>query len=467
MAQSNNNLYSVLKDTADAIRSKTGSSNLIVPREFADEIASISTGTSAFEVSINITNGSYIGSNIIGDNDVSIIMVEADSGYNLPSTISVSGATSYYDKDKGGIILSNPTGNVSITIICEEIIQWTFGVSGLTNSTPALTRTDDAVGKNWTKNSSTGIITSDFDNYFNFERVVHSGSTFVRIPKMYFKRTADTIQLSNYAQTGFSVHPCFLNESGQENNYYDVGCYKAVNQSNVMKSVSGVSPTHSLTLANWRTYARANNTGVDRQYFVEDMRYLSLLWMLWMVVFADRQTENIMGTTWYSYSSATTGNTDSLVNNALTYPMSICGQDPTTHSFKFFGIEDVIGAGYEYIDGVAFSSSTIQFSLKPSEYSSDTFTNYTSLSYTRPTDSRNITRMGLDTTYPAIMYPSNTNTTYTTYYCDKVNYADGTRNLNFGASFFYGNYGVFFCGGDYRFSDAYDTFRARLCSQPL
>ena len=346
---------------------------------------------------------------------------------------------------------------------------WTFGVSGLSQSTPALTRTDDSANFTWTKNSSTGIITSDFDSYFNFERVTHSGSTFVRIPKMYFKRTADTIQLSNYAQTGFSVHPCFLNESGNENDYYDVGCYKAVNQSNVMKSVSGVSATGSVSLTNWRTYARANNTGSDRQYFVEDMRYLSLLWMLWMVVFADRQTENIMGTSWYSYSGATTGNTDSLVNNSLTYPISICAQGPTTHSFKFYGIEDVVSAGREWIDGVAFVDATIKVSMKPSEYVSSTFTNYTDLSYARPSTSGNITEMGLDSNLPAIMYPSATDgtSTYTTYYCDREYYGSGTVALCFGASYFGANFGVFYCSGGNDFSYTNDDIRSRLCSQPL
>ena len=44
MARSNNNLNAVLKDTADAIRVKKGTSEPIVPRDFADEIEAIETG---------------------------------------------------------------------------------------------------------------------------------------------------------------------------------------------------------------------------------------------------------------------------------------------------------------------------------------------------------------------------------------------------------------------------------------
>ena len=44
MARSNNNLNAVLKDTANAIRGKKGTSEPIIPRDFADEIESIQTG---------------------------------------------------------------------------------------------------------------------------------------------------------------------------------------------------------------------------------------------------------------------------------------------------------------------------------------------------------------------------------------------------------------------------------------
>ena len=44
MARSNDNLKAVLEDTANAIRSKTGASAPIVPRDFADEINNIPSG---------------------------------------------------------------------------------------------------------------------------------------------------------------------------------------------------------------------------------------------------------------------------------------------------------------------------------------------------------------------------------------------------------------------------------------
>ena len=59
MARSENNLNAVFQDTANAIRSKTGKNGLIIPRDFADEVASIETGIEP-SGTLNISeNGTY------------------------------------------------------------------------------------------------------------------------------------------------------------------------------------------------------------------------------------------------------------------------------------------------------------------------------------------------------------------------------------------------------------------------
>lgn len=348
---------------------------------------------------------------------------------------------------------------------------WTFGVSGLTNSSPTLTRTDDSVGYTWTKNSTSGIITTDFDTIFNFEEVTDSnGNVFIRIPKMYFKRTADTIQLSDHSQTGFACHPLFLNESGQEMNYFDVGKYKGSYGNSELHSYVNATP-NGLNISMFRDGARENNDydNAAYQYQIGDLRYLSWLWMFWMVVFATRQTEDVMGTTWYSYSGATTGNTNSLVNNNLTYPKSICGQDPTTNSFKLFGIEDVVGAGYEFIDGVTFNSANVYYSLQPSKYVNEATSStigYLTLGYTRTTVSHPIVSMGLDANQPAIMLPNNASGgSGSTYYCDYNDYSGGTKPLSFGAPLFNIVFGVFLCYDYNGFSSQNSEMRSRLMRQ--
>lgn len=349
---------------------------------------------------------------------------------------------------------------------------WTFGVSGLTNSNPTLTRTDDSVGYTWTKNSTSGIITTDFDTIFNFEEVTDSnGNVFIRIPKMYFKRTADTIQLSDHSQTGFACHPLFLNESGQEMNYFDVGKYKGSYGNSELHSYVNATP-NGLDIAMFRDGARENNDydNAAYQYQIGDLRYLSWLWMFWMVVFATRQTNDVMGTTWYSYSGATTGNTNSLVNNNLTYPKSICGQDPATHSFKLFGIEDVVGAGYEFIDGVTSNNGTIYYSLQPSKYinsATSSTTGYQTLGYaTTQNNNGYIVSMGLDANQPAIMLPNNASGgSQSTYYCDTNFYNAGIKTLSFGAMSYNSYFGLFCFLSNYDFSYNADNNRSRLMRQ--
>ena len=59
MARSENNLRAVLQDTADAIRGKTGSQEPICPRDFADEIETISTGVTPEGTYYIDENGEY------------------------------------------------------------------------------------------------------------------------------------------------------------------------------------------------------------------------------------------------------------------------------------------------------------------------------------------------------------------------------------------------------------------------
>ena len=57
MARSDNNLSAVFTDTANAIRSKTGTSSAICPRDFADQITNIPTGGGNNEEALDLLNG--------------------------------------------------------------------------------------------------------------------------------------------------------------------------------------------------------------------------------------------------------------------------------------------------------------------------------------------------------------------------------------------------------------------------
>lgn len=152
-----NNLTEFLTGVAEAIREKKGTTALINPQDFENEILSITTGTDtadATAVADDILNGKTAyakGSKVTGSiktydgtfvtnpytitatltnvvaasgNAVTIATGEtkvltyiAASGYSLPDTITVVGATGVWDKTNGTLTLSNPTENITFTII--------------------------------------------------------------------------------------------------------------------------------------------------------------------------------------------------------------------------------------------------------------------------------------------------------------------------------------------------------------
>lgn len=94
MAKSENNLTAVLQDTANAIKSKKGTSAKICPRDFADEIASIPTGVTPTGTKKIDKNGTYNVTNFANaEVDVEVL---CNSGMCCYETIIPSGSADAY-----------------------------------------------------------------------------------------------------------------------------------------------------------------------------------------------------------------------------------------------------------------------------------------------------------------------------------------------------------------------------------
>lgn len=78
--------------------------------------ATIYEAVKTYTITTTITNGSYTGDSTI--TNTASVTISANTGYSLPSTISVSGATYTYDSTTGVVNLSNPSGNVTIEATC-------------------------------------------------------------------------------------------------------------------------------------------------------------------------------------------------------------------------------------------------------------------------------------------------------------------------------------------------------------
>lgn len=64
--------------------------------------------TGGYDITTTVTNGTYSGDTTI--TDTATITIAADSGYNLPDTITVTGASQTWNKETGTLTLTNPTG---------------------------------------------------------------------------------------------------------------------------------------------------------------------------------------------------------------------------------------------------------------------------------------------------------------------------------------------------------------------
>lgn len=75
----------------------------------------------AYSITSKLTNCTASGVDTITEGGTATITISANSGYELPDAITVSGATYVWNKSTGTIVLSNPTGNVTITVVAEAV----------------------------------------------------------------------------------------------------------------------------------------------------------------------------------------------------------------------------------------------------------------------------------------------------------------------------------------------------------
>lgn len=73
---------------------------------------------SPFDITVNVTDGTSQGDATILLGGQAQLTLSANEGYNLPETITVAGASYTYDQATGVVVLSNPTGDVTVTAVC-------------------------------------------------------------------------------------------------------------------------------------------------------------------------------------------------------------------------------------------------------------------------------------------------------------------------------------------------------------
>lgn len=342
-------------------------------------------------------------------------------------TISVADLDGFKTPDVQEVVVEEGTqNNVEFTYLEKPLYSPIYGVSWTNDNTTTMTRTDDAVGMTYSKNTSTGKITSDFDHVFPYnqmKRQVINGNTFVYVPSMWFRVVAGADQ---------KITSVAVSETqGEGDNWYQTrpfyyGAYGASSDGTILKSVSGASRLYSIT----RAVARSRAMAVGTNYHQRDLYAGTILMFLWWIEFATKNSGSVMAGTQYG---KTTGNTDSIYNEEEGDNFCVSGYNTSTQQMVWRGIEDYVGNGIEWEDGITGNNTK-----GGEQYVSDDYTLYddysdgsqmSALAFNSPTTSGNcLEAIGWDETKPFLCQPIATrvDTKYVSCFCD---YASTSNNI--------------------------------------
>ena len=315
-----------------------------------------------------------------------------------------------------------------------------YGVSGLADSTTTLTRTDDAVGKSWTM--SNNEISSDFDSVFPYNQMTREtidGNVFVKIPAIYWRVGYDSEnRITDIAVSQSPIEASTGQVAYQSEAFYYGAYLGSVDANNKLLSASGATQTGNQTRATFRTYATNNGTG----YQLIDLYHQRIIQFLWLIEFGTKDSQSIM----YGYTSSggTTGATDNLTTPS--------GQLAAKDRMRYRYIEDFVGNGYTFLDGIA----AYYVSANPADYSEDMSATGIAFTVTEgnltPGNNRYgcVRALGIVDINNPILSPvtwGSPNSSYNTYFCDEFNFANANPAVYIGSLNDGANRGVFYMRG--------------------
>jgi len=340
----------------------------------------------------------------------------------------------YFDVPSFGVWTLDATRGAAdsktVTVDCTEHKQYLVEISyitiygiqrDVTDSSPAWTRTNAAVGLTAAAYVGTSGGHSDFDTKMPWSGIVRENvgnDVMVKIPKFWYRRykvgNVEHIEIADGEYTGFSVHPAFL-KAGHEYPYIYVGAYRTWDS----KSQSGKAPQTSITRGTFRSNARNKGTG----WGIIDLATVSAIQMLILVEYANNNTQAKIGRGYCDSNSAAinTGSCDSMYA-AGAHTGRPSGTDGKTDVI-YRGIEGFWGNLWEWTDGLNWNNGTYYVCNDPSKYADDTASNYTQLSYSGATNwnPSYIKTEGFDANNPWAMMPSEAGSgSDTTFMCDGI-----------------------------------------------
>ena len=229
---------------------------------------------------------------------------------------------------------------------------------------------------------------SPFDNIAPWKDMARTtdalGNELVAIPKFWYKfeKTAQAlnIQIADGPAAGFNVSPAHK-ARGNESKDKDVIYIGRYHSDSSYKSTSGSMPVTSIT----RGTARTNTHNLGNEYWQLDFRLQITLWLLYIVEFANWDSQSMIGYNCGSVSSAqNSGSTDTMPYHTGTMQSS---KDVYGVGVQYRYIEDPWGNVFDWCDGVTFNNADIYCFDNFADYSDNYQSTGATLVGTRPTTS--------------------------------------------------------------------------------
>lgn len=244
------------------------------------------------------------------------------------------------------------------------------------------------------------------DDDFTFSPSDTNVNVFTKIPRFWYKRWIDEddyehIQIADYAAEGFL-----------ESKEFAIARYLYEGSTSSPRSCSGLAPLVSTTGQSYQTGAKSLGNNVC----LFDWRALGAIQLLYLVEYADNNSQDTLGKGISSGSRSNSGQLDSLGMK------SGCLNNDAAHSVMYRGIEDIFGNVYQLIDGVNINNRQAYVCTDPTKYEFNKYDgDYVQVGYVNSSSDGYISKLGYDENYPLLMLPIecsgvSENTGFTDYY---------------------------------------------------